>query len=134
MVLARGDASPEERARIETLADRARQHYGDARKTLELASGGKLPPQVEAARKAALAAAEEGFKLADDNIVQAATLSMPSTQWVAQMTSQWRYHYRHGSAGRGGAGQSLRHAGSRSVDPRRLLPFRWSTLVETRGL
>ncbi|GKT16926.1 methyl-accepting chemotaxis protein [Acidovorax sp. SUPP2522] len=86
LVLARGDASPEERARIETLADRARQHYGDARKTLELASGGKLPPQVEAARKAALAAAEEGFKLADDNIVQAATLSMPSTQWVAQMT------------------------------------------------
>ncbi|GKT20554.1 methyl-accepting chemotaxis protein [Acidovorax sp. SUPP3334] len=86
LVLARGDASPEERARIETLVDRARQHYGDARKTLELASGGNLPPQVEAARKAALAAAEEGFKLADENVIQATTLSMPSTQWVAQMT------------------------------------------------
>jgi len=86
LVLARGDASPEERVRIETLADRARQYYGDARKTLVLASGGNLPPQVETARKAALAAADEGFKLADENIVKATALSMPAPQWVAQMT------------------------------------------------
>ncbi|SDO93946.1 HAMP domain-containing protein [Paracidovorax cattleyae] len=41
---------------------------------------------MEKARDAALAAAQEGFNLADDNIVKADVLSMPSTDWVARMT------------------------------------------------
>ncbi len=86
LVLARGEVAPEERARIESLSDRVRKYYGDARKALELAAGGSLPPAVEKARDAALAAAQEGFKLADDNIVKADVLSMPSTDWVARMT------------------------------------------------
>ncbi|AVS94177.1 methyl-accepting chemotaxis protein [Paracidovorax avenae] len=86
LVLARGEVAPEERARIEALSDRVRKYYGDARKALELAAGGSLPPAVEKARDAALAAAQEGFKLADDNIVKADVLSMPSTDWVARMT------------------------------------------------
>ncbi|SFE05025.1 methyl-accepting chemotaxis protein [Paracidovorax konjaci] len=86
LVLARGEVAPEERARIESLSDRVRKYYGDARKSLELAAGGNLPASVEKARDAAIAAAEEGFKLADDNIIRAETLSMPSPEWVARMT------------------------------------------------
>jgi len=86
LVLARGEVAPEERARIEGLSDRVRKYYGEARKALELAAGGKLPASVEKARDAALAAAEEGFKLADENIVGAETLRMPSADWVARMT------------------------------------------------
>ncbi|MDT0140363.1 methyl-accepting chemotaxis protein [Acidovorax sp. PRC11] len=86
LVLARGEVAPEERARIEGLSDRVRQYYGEARKSLELAAGGHLPASVEKARDAALAAAEEGFKLADENIVRAEALRMPSAEWVARMT------------------------------------------------
>ncbi|MDA8521739.1 methyl-accepting chemotaxis protein [Acidovorax sp. NCPPB 4044] len=86
LVLARGEVAPEERARIESLSDRVRKYHGDARKSLELAAGGSLPASVEKARDAALAAAEEGFKLADDNIIRAEALSMPSPEWVARMT------------------------------------------------
>jgi methyl-accepting chemotaxis protein len=86
LVLARGEVAPEERARIEGLSDRVRQYYGEARKSLELAAGGNLPASVEKARDAALAAAEEGFKLADENIVRAEALRMPSAEWVARMT------------------------------------------------
>ena len=86
LVLARGEVAPEERARIEGLSDRVRKYYGEARKSLELAAGGNLPASVEKARDAALAAAEEGFKLADENIVRAEALRMSSAEWVARMT------------------------------------------------
>ncbi|WCM94654.1 methyl-accepting chemotaxis protein [Acidovorax sp. NCPPB 2350] len=86
LVLARGEIAPEERVRIESLSDRVRKHYGDGRKALELAAGGSLPAAVEKARNDALAAAEEGFKLAEDNIVRAEVLSMASADWVARMT------------------------------------------------
>ena len=87
LLLARGEASPEDRARIDGQAERVRQYYEDGRKALELASDGhSLPAAVETARTAALAAAQEGFKLADDSIVQAQTLSLSSTEWVARMT------------------------------------------------
>ncbi|WP_311223229.1 MULTISPECIES: methyl-accepting chemotaxis protein [unclassified Acidovorax] len=87
LLLARGEASPEDRARIDGQAERVRQYYEDGRKALELAADGhSLPAAVETARTAALAAAQEGFKLADESIVQAQTLSLSSTEWVARMT------------------------------------------------
>jgi len=87
LVLARGDASPEERVRIDGQVERVRQYTEAGRKTLELAAGkNKLPAAVETARTAALAAAQEGFKLADDAIVRPDALTLSSTEWVASMT------------------------------------------------
>jgi methyl-accepting chemotaxis protein len=87
VALGRGEASPEDRARIDALADRARQYYRNARKSMELAAGqGGLPAEVERARVAALAAAEDGFKLADEAIIHTDALSMPAPEWVARMT------------------------------------------------
>ncbi|MCZ2497217.1 HAMP domain-containing protein [Xylophilus sp. Kf1] len=87
LVLGRGDATPEERARIETLADQARQHFESARKMLDLAAGnGELPAEVQAARNAALGAAQQGFALADSAVVKAEALTMPPAEWIARMT------------------------------------------------
>ena len=87
VVLGRGDASPEDRARIDGLAERSRQNYEDARKGLELAAGRDgLPAAVERARAAAVTSALEGFKLADESIIQPQTLTLASTEWVDRMT------------------------------------------------
>ncbi|WP_075259373.1 methyl-accepting chemotaxis protein [Herbaspirillum camelliae] len=87
VMLGRGQASAEERARLENLADRARRSYESARKSLTLAAGRHaLPANLERARAEALKAAEEGFKLADSAIIRADNLSMPAPEWVATMT------------------------------------------------
>ncbi|MGO0789553.1 methyl-accepting chemotaxis protein [Herbaspirillum seropedicae] len=87
VMLGRGQASAEERARLENLADRARRSYDSARKSLTLAAGRHaLPANLERARAEALKAAEEGFKLADSAIIRADNLSMPAPEWVATMT------------------------------------------------
>ena len=53
LMLARGDASPQERARIEALAIQTRSHYRDARKALDLALQGNpmLLKAIEPARR-----------------------------------------------------------------------------------
>ncbi|WP_443114137.1 methyl-accepting chemotaxis protein [Herbaspirillum seropedicae] len=87
VMLGRGQASAEERARLENLADRARRSYDSARKSLTLAAGQHaLPANLERARAEALKAAEEGFKLADSAIIRTDTLSMPAAEWVSTMT------------------------------------------------
>ncbi|WP_050010705.1 methyl-accepting chemotaxis protein, partial [Herbaspirillum sp. B65] len=87
VILGRGQADAEERARLESLADRARRAYENARRSLSMAAGKHaLPATVEAARVAALADADEAFKLADSAIMRADPLTMPAPQWVATMT------------------------------------------------
>ncbi|KAF1019818.1 MAG: Methyl-accepting chemotaxis protein I [Paracidovorax wautersii] len=86
LLLARGESTREDRARIDSIADRVRQHYANARKALELAAGGHLPASVEDARKAALAAAEEGIRMAGEHIVRAEYLSLPPEEWSTRMT------------------------------------------------
>jgi len=87
VLLGRGEASPEERARLEALADRARQYYEDARKALDLAAGsGGLPAAVESTRNAAMAAGQDAVKLAEDSIVRPEALTLPATTWITRMT------------------------------------------------
>ncbi|BEV16863.1 methyl-accepting chemotaxis protein [Herbaspirillum sp. DW155] len=87
VMLGRGQADAEERARMENLSDRARRSYESARRSLALAAGRQaLPTEVESARTAAVAAADEAFKMADSAIVRADQLTMPAPQWVSTMT------------------------------------------------
>jgi methyl-accepting chemotaxis protein len=87
VMLGRGQADAEERARLENLSDRARRSYESARRSLTLAAGRHpLPAEVESARAAAVASADEAFKLADSAIVRADQLTMPAPQWVSTMT------------------------------------------------
>ncbi|NUT62031.1 methyl-accepting chemotaxis protein [Herbaspirillum sp. C9C3] len=87
VILGRGQANAEERARLENLADRARRSYDSARGSLTLAAGSHaLPADVESTRAAAVTAADEAIKLADSAIVQADPLTMPAPQWVSTMT------------------------------------------------
>ncbi|WP_232729649.1 methyl-accepting chemotaxis protein [Herbaspirillum huttiense] len=87
VMLGRGQADAEERARLENLSDRARRSYESARRSLTLAAGRHpLPAEVESARAAAVTAADEAFKMADSAIVRADQLTMPAPQWVSTMT------------------------------------------------
>ncbi len=87
VLLGSGEASLEERARLQALADRARQYYEDSRKALDLAAGGgKLPAAVESARDAAETAGQDAFKLAEEAIVRPEALTLPATAWITRMT------------------------------------------------
>ena len=87
LMLGRGTATAEDRVRIEALAERARQNLDGARKMLDLAAGSaSLPADVEQARTAALAAAEQGFQLAESALGKTGELTMPPSEWIARMT------------------------------------------------
>ncbi|WP_249931239.1 methyl-accepting chemotaxis protein [Ramlibacter sp. 2FC] len=88
LLLARGEATPEERTRLEALATQARGHHQDAGKVLALASQQDvaLRQAIAAPLAAAMATAEEGLKLADEKIVRADTLDFPSGEYFAATT------------------------------------------------
>ncbi len=80
LLLARGDASPEERSRVEALAAQISMHAADARKALALAAqadagvGTALATPIERA----MTAAAEAAALVTEKIVKAERLSYPS--------------------------------------------------------
>jgi methyl-accepting chemotaxis protein len=88
LLLSRGSASAAERASVAALADLARMHFLNARGAF--ARAGQADPAVTTAigkpLSAALSAAEAGMKLADDEIVRAENLTLPSARYMVEMT------------------------------------------------
>ncbi|MCZ8253918.1 MAG: nitrate- and nitrite sensing domain-containing protein, partial [Hylemonella sp.] len=88
VLLARGEASAEDRARVEALLALARRHELDARKALDLAgqSDAALQAAIASSFDKARAAADEGFKLVEEKILRADVLNFPSSEYFAATT------------------------------------------------
>ena len=87
-LLARGSATPEDRARISTLASRVRHSFGEGRKLLELAvaDDAQARAAIGASLATAMKAAEEGLKVVEERVVLADKLDMPAAEYFAITT------------------------------------------------
>ncbi len=87
-LLVKGQASGEDKVRIEALANGIRGSMNSARKSFHLASAAN--PAIQTALgdtlNNAVAATDEGLRLADEKIVRAETLNHPSTEYFGAMT------------------------------------------------
>jgi len=87
-LLARGEATTEERSQIRALSYSAREHFKAAQKSLnscgEADSG--LKQTLRSSLEAAASASEDGHKLADDNIVRADGSKLSSSEYFTAMT------------------------------------------------
>jgi methyl-accepting chemotaxis protein len=87
-LLVKGEATPEQKARVDMLMVTARRYADDAAKALALAGqhDAALGQAIAAPLAAARAAAEEGVKLVDERIVRAEPLSQPAAEFSAGIT------------------------------------------------
>jgi len=88
LLLARGEARPEERAQLSALGDIARLHLASARSAFErsAAADSALKQALERPTTAALEGAEGSLKLADERIVRTDKLSYPPGDFRGAMT------------------------------------------------
>ena len=88
LVLAKGEATPEERARLGSLADMARLHSRNVRSSFDKAmqADPTVKQGIEKPVAAAIAAAEEGLSVLDNSIVKAETLRLASADYFAATT------------------------------------------------
>ena len=88
LVLARGEASPEQRARLAALNNLSRMHMRNAQKDMEkvFAAAPHLQQTLQAPVAAAWKAADEAFALIDQQVVLAETLTYPSADYFAATT------------------------------------------------
>ena len=88
LLLSRGAATPEERTRVEALADRMNERLRAARKALALATAAdpSLPLALAAPLAAAVSAAEGALKLIDEKVVRPKTLDFPAADYFALTT------------------------------------------------
>jgi methyl-accepting chemotaxis protein len=89
VLLARAEASPEDRTRMDALALATRAHQRDAKKAfdLALANGPAFGATIAAPLAAALSAADRGVQLVDEKVVRADTLTYPAAEFFAATTS-----------------------------------------------
>jgi methyl-accepting chemotaxis protein len=87
-MLAKGEASPEERAAIVTIADAVRSYAQSTRGSFEkaLEADASLVAALDKPLAAAAAAVDEGLKLGEEQIVRAEKLSMPAHEYIAGTT------------------------------------------------
>ncbi len=87
-LLAKGEATAEERSRIAFLGDMAMLHFGNARAALDksIAADAALKRAVDGPVAAAMSAAEEALKLANTQIVKAERMSLPAADFFAALT------------------------------------------------
>jgi len=87
-LLVKGNATPEDRVRIEGLGSGIRSSMAAARKSIDLAADADatLKTGVGAALTKAVAATDEGLRLVDEKIVKAEVLNHPSAEYFAAMT------------------------------------------------
>jgi methyl-accepting chemotaxis protein len=88
-LLARGEATPEQRAQIGALAAQVRRSlFNDARKSLELAMRDDAAARTElgAALSAALTAADAGLAVVVERVVRADRLDLPAAEYFAITT------------------------------------------------
>ncbi|MBS3996411.1 MAG: nitrate- and nitrite sensing domain-containing protein [Hydrogenophaga sp.] len=88
LVLARGEATTEQRARLSALSYLSRLHMRNARKALDkaVASDPPLQAQLQAPASAAWQAADEAFALLDQHVLQVESHTYPSADYFAAMT------------------------------------------------
>ena len=88
LLLSRGAATPEERTRVEALADRMNERLRAARKALALATTADPSLQLALASPlaAAVSAAEGALKLIDERVVRPKTLDFPAADYFAITT------------------------------------------------
>ncbi|WP_439112437.1 methyl-accepting chemotaxis protein [Hydrogenophaga sp.] len=88
LVLARGEATPEQRARLGALNNLSRMHMRNAQKDMEkvFAAAPHLQQALQAPVATAWKAADEAFALIDQQIVLAETLTYPSADYFAATT------------------------------------------------
>ena len=88
LLLSRGAATPEERTRVEALADRMNERLRAARKALALATAAdpSLTLALAAPLAAAVSAAEGALKLIDERVVRPKTLDFPAADYFALTT------------------------------------------------
>ena len=88
LLLSRGAATPEERTRVEALADRMNERLRAARKALALATAAdpSLTLALAAPLAAAVSAAEGALKLIDEKVVRPKTLDFPAADYFALTT------------------------------------------------
>ena len=88
LLLSRGAATPEERTRVEALADRMNERLRAARKALALATAAdpSLTLALAAPLAAAVSAAEGALKLIDEKVVRPKTLDFPAADYFAITT------------------------------------------------
>ncbi|MBL8342309.1 MAG: HAMP domain-containing protein [Rubrivivax sp.] len=89
-LLSRGEAKPEEKATLAGLIEIARLHYGKAAVAFEKSRryDAALTGAVGEASASALRAAEELFKLVDQELVRADKLAYPPAQYVEEATKR----------------------------------------------
>ncbi|MBA4212977.1 MAG: methyl-accepting chemotaxis protein [Polaromonas sp.] len=88
LLLARGEATPEDKARLEALAAATQAHLDDTRKALGLAieKDPALRQQVSAPLASAVAAVEQGLGLVHDKILRVEKVDYPSGDYFAATT------------------------------------------------
>jgi methyl-accepting chemotaxis protein len=88
LVLARGEATPEQRARLSALSHLSRMHMRNARKDMDKAVANDAPLQaaLQAPAAAAWQGADAAFALLDQQVLQAESLTYPSADYFAAMT------------------------------------------------
>ena len=88
LLLAKGEATPQDKTRLGALVSQARTNYRDANKALELSiqSDPAIRVAIAAPLAAAQAAVEQGLTLVDEKIVRADKLSFPSAEYFTVTT------------------------------------------------
>ncbi|MCC6850999.1 MAG: nitrate- and nitrite sensing domain-containing protein [Rubrivivax sp.] len=115
-LLARGSATPQERAAISQLGATVASTFRDARKSLELAvkDDATARAAIGNAMSAATAAAQEGFKLVDERVVQAQKLEFPAAQYYEVMTRATEAQFKLIEAANAALGAALEREVQRS--------------------
>src|SRR5438105_274139 len=87
-MLGKGEASPEDRAAIASLADKVQVHARSTQNAFDKAieADPAVKQAIDKQLAAAVAATAEGLKLADEQIIRAEKLSMSSADYIAGMT------------------------------------------------
>ena len=88
LLLAKGEATPEDKTRLAALVSQARTNYRDANKALELSiqSDPAIRVAIAAPLAAAQAAVEQGLTLVDEKIVRTDKLSFSSAEYFSVTT------------------------------------------------
>jgi methyl-accepting chemotaxis protein len=95
-MLAKGQAKPEDKVRIEMLVDLAKVRMNEVQKSMGLAVADNevLDRATAADLKAAVASTEEAFKLVDERLLKSEKLDYPSGEFFAALTSTIDQQYK----------------------------------------
>ncbi len=96
VILTRGEATAEDKTRLESLVEVARFRVADVRKSMALAleDSDALSTATGASLKATIASTETAFKLVDDKLLHADNATYPASEFFAAMTATIDQQYK----------------------------------------